>query len=73
MKCCASPTICSVDNATQRVGAAFESLLLAEMLEPLAKENDAFGDYGVTVVAQSIAAHDTHGFAALIAKRLDGP
>ena len=56
----------------QRVGVAFESLLLEAMLRPMFARSDAFGDYGVTAVAQTIAARDTHGFGALLAARLDG-
>ena len=56
----------------QCVGTAFESLLLQTMLRPMFSGNKAFGDYGVSALAQSIAARDTHGFGALIAARLDG-
>ncbi|HVA27475.1 MAG TPA: hypothetical protein VNF68_04810 [Candidatus Baltobacteraceae bacterium] len=55
----------------QRVGVAFESLLLEAILRPALAGNAAFGDYGVTALAQSISARDTHGFGALMAARLD--
>ncbi len=38
----------------------------------MARGSDAFGDYGLTAVAQSIALQDTNGFGSLIAARLHG-
>jgi hypothetical protein len=56
----------------QRVGAAFEALLLEALLRPMVRDADAFGGFGATAVAQSIALHDSTGFGALIAARLHG-
>jgi hypothetical protein len=58
--------------AAQRVGITLEALFLQTALKPLATGFDALGEYGIGVLAQSIAQRDTHGFGSLIAERLEG-
>ncbi len=59
-------------SSAQRVGIAFETLLLSSVLKPLAAGFDnALGDYGTSVIAQSIAEHDRNGFGALIARSVE--
>jgi hypothetical protein len=57
-------------QGAQRIGVAFEAMLLQMALRPLAAGVDALGDYGIGLLAQSIAEHDAGGFGALIAARL---
>ena len=45
-------------------------MLLQMALRPLAAGVDVLGDYGIGLLAQSIAEHDSGGFGALIAARL---
>ena len=54
--------------AASQCAAALEALLLEPMLAPLAKDCDALSP---GMLARSIAQHDTHGFAALLAARLE--
>jgi hypothetical protein len=62
-----------VDNlSAQRVGMALEALFLESTFKPLAEGFGALGDYGVGVLAQSIAQRDPHGFGSLIAAQLEG-
>jgi hypothetical protein len=61
-----------VDSADSvRAGTAFEALLLAPMLRPMLPETDAFGEYGLDLLARDIAAHDPRGFAAVFAAEVD--
>ncbi len=46
-------------------------MLLAPMLRPMLPETDAFGEYGLDLLAYEIAAHDPHGFAAVVAAEVD--
>ena len=57
--------------AALRVGTAFETLLLAPVLQTIFAEADVVGAYGVTLVAGELAAHDAHGFAAAVAGALE--
>jgi len=60
-----------VDSVTaQRAAVVFEGLLLAPMLRPM-MDGAVLGDYELDLVAQEIARHDQHGFAALIAASLE--
>jgi hypothetical protein len=60
-----------VDSAAAaRVGAAFEALLLARVLEPLA-QGAALGSFGTTFLAQTVAERDVRGFGAAIALLLE--
>jgi hypothetical protein len=71
MRCCASPTTYNVDNfAAQRVATMLEGMLLAPMLRPMVTAAGVAGDYELGLLAQEIARKDSHGFAALIADRL---
>jgi len=57
MKCCASPTICSVDSIGAReIRVQFEALLLAPLLQPLAGEMAAAGSFGIDLFAREIAS-----------------
>ncbi|HEY9085138.1 MAG TPA: hypothetical protein VIN40_04245 [Candidatus Tyrphobacter sp.] len=61
-----------MDSAiARRAGAVFEALLLQQMLEPIARGEEALGEYGAACVAQSIARDDAHGFGAAIARVLE--
>jgi hypothetical protein len=61
-----------VDSAVaQRVGAAFEALLLQQLLAPLARDDAALGSYGSTFLAQSIADRDALGFGAALVRVLE--
>ncbi len=51
---------------------ALEALFLESTFKPLAEGFGALGDYGVGVLAQSIAQRDPHGFGSLIAAQLEG-
>jgi hypothetical protein len=42
-------------------------MLLAQMLAPLDQSLGQLGSFAVAPLAQSIAAHDEHGFGALLA------
>jgi hypothetical protein len=53
-----------------RAGVLFEAVLLAPMLRPLVSGAGFSGDYELTLLAQEIAARDTSGFAAVLAKQL---
>ncbi|MGH7736758.1 MAG: hypothetical protein ACREMP_02635 [Candidatus Tyrphobacter sp.] len=57
--------------AAHRVGVLFEGMILAMLLEPLARAQGVLGGYGTTCIAQSIAANDEHGFGALVAAALE--
>jgi hypothetical protein len=71
MRCCASPTICSVDSVTaRRAGEILEAMLLAPVLRPLMDGGGTLGEYELDLLAGEIAAHDGRGFAALLASRL---
>jgi hypothetical protein len=59
-------------SAGLRVGAAFESILLAPLLEALFPGADALGAYGATLMAVEVASHDRPGFAGLVAAALQG-
>lgn len=58
-------------TAAQRVAAGFESMLLKELLAPLARGNDALGDYGLGALARTLADRDANGFGALLARALE--
>jgi hypothetical protein len=69
---CGSPTTPNVDSVTaRRAGEAIETLLLAPMLRPMIAGAGMLGDYELDLLAGEIARHDAHGFAALIASRLE--
>ena len=53
--------------AARQVGITFEALLLESALQPLARGNDALGEYGIGAIARSVAEHDRNGFAAVLA------
>lgn len=73
MRCCVSPTTCSVDNvAARRAGEIFEAMLLAPVLRPLCAGAGTLGDYELDLMANEIARCDRSGFAALVAARLEG-
>jgi hypothetical protein len=58
-------------TAALKAGVAFETMLLEPILQPIAGQADSLGAYGIGLLAQRIAEQDTHGFAALIAARLE--
>jgi hypothetical protein len=61
-----------VDSAAAlKVGVALEALLLQPMLQPMARQFDALGSYGIGLIAQRVAENDNHGFAELVARRLE--
>jgi len=74
MKCCASPTTCSVDSGPAlRVAQALEAALLTPILRPVSgAENDAAA-YFVDTLARAVAAADRSGFAATLAADLERP
>ncbi|MBV8066980.1 MAG: hypothetical protein JO113_03305 [Candidatus Eremiobacteraeota bacterium] len=57
-------------NARQ-AGELFEAMLLAPMLRPLIAGCGALGDYELDLLAREVARRDGHGFAALIAAKLE--
>jgi hypothetical protein len=59
------------DGAARQAGIALEAMLLAPILRPMLGDAGGLGDYGLQIVAQEVAARDAHGFAALIAARLE--
>ena len=50
-----------------QAGAQFEGMLLGEMLAPLTQSLGQFGSMAIAPLAQSIAAHDAHGFGEILA------
>lgn len=72
MRCCGSPTTCSVDSLTaRRAGEMLEAMLLTPILRPMIAGAGTLGDYELDMLAHEIAARDAGGFAALIASRLE--
>ena len=60
-----------MDNATAlRIGEAFESMLLAPMLQPIVAGSAELGSYELDLMARAVARHDRSGFAALVAAQL---
>lgn len=53
--------------AIARAGAQFEGLLVQQMLSPLAESLGQFGSFAIAPLAQSLAAHDSGGFGAMLA------
>jgi hypothetical protein len=53
------------------MGATIEAMLLTPVLRPMVQGAGLLGDYELDVFAQEMAWADTHGFAALIAARLE--
>jgi len=61
-----------VDSLTaRRAGEFIEALLLAPILRPMIAQGGMLGDYELDMLAHTIARHDSRGFAALIAARLE--
>jgi hypothetical protein len=57
-----------VDSAERlRAAQAFEAMLLVPLLRPMLPASDAFGEYGLSIVARDIASHDRSGFAGMLA------
>jgi hypothetical protein len=54
------------DAQLRQVGVVFEAIVLEQCLAPIARGNDALGDYGIGALAQSIAERDAHGFGTLL-------
>lgn len=72
MRCCVSPTTCSVDSAAaRRAGEIFEAMLLTPVLRPMISGAGTLGDYELDLLANEIAHHDTSGFAAFVAASLE--
>lgn len=49
----------------------FEAMLLAPVLRPMTAGNGTLGDYELDLLANEIARHDRHGFAAFVAASLE--
>ena len=61
-----------MDSSTAlRVGAMIEAMLLTPVLRPMVQGAGLLGDYELDLFAREMARADTHGFAALIAARLE--
>ena len=61
-----------MDSASARqAGELLESLLLVPVLRPMIDGAGMLGDYELDLLAHEIAKRDEHGFAALIAARLE--
>ncbi|MHB8145858.1 MAG: hypothetical protein ACYDGM_01180 [Vulcanimicrobiaceae bacterium] len=61
-----------MDSVNARAaGRACEALLVAQMLAPMTKSWGELGSFGTQAIADAIAARDTCGFAALIARQLE--
>jgi len=72
MRCCASPTTCSVDSiGARRAGELFEALLLMPFVRAMLPGLDALGDFGAELFAETMAGSDRKGFAAAIAAQLE--
>jgi hypothetical protein len=54
-----------------RAGQAFEAMLLVPLLRPMLPRSDAFGEYGLGIVARDIARLDHSGFARVLADAFD--
>jgi hypothetical protein len=73
MRCCASPTTCSVDSvAAHRTAEMIEAMLIAPVLRPLIDGAGIVGDYELDLLAQEVARRDEGGFAGILASRLEG-
>jgi hypothetical protein len=48
-----------------------ESMLLVPILRPMIAGAGILGDYELDLLAREIARRDAHGFAALVAARLE--
>ena len=55
----------------RQAGAAFEALMLEQMLAPLQASFGEFGDVVVNACARSIAQSDAGGFASLVTRALE--
>jgi len=77
MRCSASqttstvPESCADSPRAREAAAAFESLLLAQVLRPLAKPLGFLGEAVVDAVAREIASHSEGGALDRIAALLD--
>jgi hypothetical protein len=61
-----------VDSVTaRRAGELLEAMLVAPTLRPMIAGVGMLGDYELDLLAREIARRDEHGFAALIAARLE--
>ncbi len=49
-----------------------ETLLLEQVLQPLARGCDALGDYGIGVIAQHVAERDARRFGDLLSRQVSG-
>lgn len=58
-------------TAPRAVAAAFEAMVLVPMLRPLLPAGDAFGDYGLTLLASDVARRERGGFADALAAALE--
>jgi hypothetical protein len=67
MKCCVSPIISTasrgVNTPARSAAVAFESLLLAQVLKPLAKPLGFYGDAVLDACAHSVASAERGGLA----------
>lgn len=53
-------------------GIVMETLLLEQVLQPLARGCDALGDYGIGVIAQHVAERDARRFGDLLSRQVSG-
>lgn len=61
-----------VDSVTaRRAGELFEAMLLTPMLRPIVAGAGVLGDYELDLLANEMARHDAHGFAAFVAASLE--
>ncbi|MGA8574934.1 MAG: hypothetical protein WB609_04505 [Candidatus Cybelea sp.] len=57
--------------AARRAGELFEAMLLAPILRPMIAGVGTLGEYELDLLANEIARHDAHGFAAFVAASLE--
>ncbi len=61
-----------MDNAAAgAVGRAYEAMLFAQMLAPMTESWGEFGSLGTQALADALAARDTGGFGAALARALE--
>jgi hypothetical protein len=63
-----------MDSAVaRRAGEMVEAMLLVPVLRPMIAGAGVLGDYELDLLAGEVARSDSGRFAALIARRLEGP
>ena len=74
MRCSASPTTCTADNAAavRDVAAQFEGLIFAQMLRPFEKALGSFGQIASAHIGTALGRSHAGGLADVIVDALRG-